>query len=118
MQRLPKEDYDKMIGSCDVGLIFLDHRFTIPNFPSRLLAYMKAKLPVIACTDRNTDIGIIIVDGGFGWWCESDKAEAFKNVVASCRDHKTDRYGMNAFSHLLKEYTSKTAYETIIKHYG
>ena len=57
IQRLPKEDYDRMIGSCDVGLIFLDHRFTIPNFPSRLLSYMTAKLPVLACTDKNTDIG-------------------------------------------------------------
>ena len=46
MSRLPKEDYDNMVGACDVGLIFLDHRFTIPNFPSRLLSYMVAKLPV------------------------------------------------------------------------
>ena len=37
MQSLPKEDYDSMVGACDVGLIFLDHRFTIPNFPSRIL---------------------------------------------------------------------------------
>ena len=39
MQRLPKEDYDTMVAACDVGMIFLDHRFTIPNFPSRLLGY-------------------------------------------------------------------------------
>lgn len=49
---LPKEDYDSMVGACDVGLIFLDHRFTIPNFPSRLLTYMQAKLPVLAVTDQ------------------------------------------------------------------
>ena len=36
--RLPKEDYDILVQSCDVGLIFLDHRFLIPNFPSRLLS--------------------------------------------------------------------------------
>ena len=48
MQRLPKEDYDNLVGACDVGLIFLDYRFTIPNFPSRLLSYMQAKLPVLA----------------------------------------------------------------------
>ena len=61
MKRLPKEDYDKMVGACDVGMIFLDHRFTIPNFPSRLLSYMQAKIPVLACTDVNTDIGKIAV---------------------------------------------------------
>ena len=48
MQRLPKEDYDRLVAACDVGMIFLDHRFTIPNFPSRLLGYMQAGLPVLA----------------------------------------------------------------------
>ena len=28
-------------------MIFLDSRFTIPNFPSRLLSYLQAGLPVI-----------------------------------------------------------------------
>ena len=30
---LPKDQYDHLVQSCDVGLIFLDKRFTIPNFP-------------------------------------------------------------------------------------
>lgn len=33
MQSLPKSDYDLLVKHCDVGLIFLDHRFTIPNYP-------------------------------------------------------------------------------------
>ena len=78
MRRLPKEDYDKLVAASDVGMIFLDHRFTIPNFPSRLLNYMQAKVPVLACTDPNTDIGKVIEEGGFGWWCESNDAVAFQ----------------------------------------
>lgn len=81
MQRLPKDDYDSMVGACDVGLIFLDHRFTIPNFPSRLLEYMQAKLPVLACTDPNTDVGKVITEGGFGWWCESNDPDKFVSTV-------------------------------------
>lgn len=81
MQRLPKEDYDTLVGACDVGMIFLDYRFTIPNFPSRLLSYMQAKLPVLAVTDVNTDIGKIIVDGGFGWWCPSNSVEKFSSTI-------------------------------------
>ena len=83
MKRLPKEDYDRMVAACDVGMIFLDHRFTIPNFPSRLLAYMQAGLPVLACTDPNTDVGKVIVDGGFGWWCESNDVAGFADCVES-----------------------------------
>lgn len=78
---MPKDDYDKMVGACDVGLVFLDHCFTIPNFPSRLLSYMAARLPVLACTDPNTDIGKVIEEGEFGWWCESDDSDAFMKLA-------------------------------------
>lgn len=80
-KRLPRDDFDQVIAACDVGLIFLDHRFTIPNFPSRLLSYMQAGLPVLACTDKNTDIGKVIVDGGFGWWCESNDSTGFSAML-------------------------------------
>ncbi len=117
MSRLPKEDYDTMVGACDVGLIFLDHRFTIPNFPSRLLSYMQAKIPVLAVTDSNTDIGKMIVDGGFGWWCESDNSNNFR----SCVEHiKTDEmYDMKerGFSYLKKNYSTNKAYDIIISHF-
>lgn len=84
MQRLPQEEFDYLVASCDVGMIFLDHRFTIPNFPSRLLSYMQAGLPVLACTDTNTDVGKTIVDNGFGWWCESNDIRKFDKIVKEC----------------------------------
>lgn len=114
MKRLPKEDYDIMVAACDVGMIFLDHRFTIPNFPSRLLAYMQAKLPVLACTDSNTDIGNVIVDGNFGWWCESNDVEAFKMSIKSACDSDLKIFGDNGYRYLEEHYTSKDAYETIV----
>lgn len=79
--KLPKDDYDVLVSACDVGLIFLDYRFTIPNFPSRLLSYMQSQIPVLACTDVNTDIGKFIVDRGFGWWCESKNTADFIVLV-------------------------------------
>lgn len=57
---LPKQDYDLLLNACDVGLIFLHKDFTIPNFPSRLLSYLEMKMPIIAATDCNTDIGDVI----------------------------------------------------------
>jgi glycosyltransferase involved in cell wall biosynthesis len=81
LDALPKDEYDAMIAACDVGLIFLDYRFTIPNYPSRLLAYMQAGLPVLACTDPNTDVGKTVTDGGFGWWCPSNDPEQFVHCV-------------------------------------
>ena len=42
---------------------------------------MMAGVPVLACTDVNTDIGKTIVEGGFGWWCESRDAKDFSSFV-------------------------------------
>jgi len=78
---LPKDEYDELLSACDIGLIFLDHRFTIPNFPSRLLSYMEQGLPVLACTDSSTDVGETITAGGFGWWCGSGDPAGFTGLA-------------------------------------
>lgn len=117
MKRLPKEDYDAMVGSCDVGMIFLDYRFTIPNFPSRLLSYIQAKLPVLAATDPNTAIGKTIVEAGFGWWCESNSTEEFsKRIEEACAaDRKT--MGKKAWDYLNKNYSAEISCTTILRHF-
>ena len=114
MKRLPKEDYDNMVGACDVGMIFLDHRFTIPNFPSRLLSYMQAKIPVLAVTDPNTDIGKEIVDGRFGWWCESDNVNQFRHIITSIDDGIKEK-GLNGWKILQDYYNVESTYYIIMK---
>ena len=117
MKRLPKEDYDIMVAACDVGMIFLDHRFTIPNFPSRLLAYMQAKIPVLACTDPNTDIGKVITEGSFGWWCESNSIQGFTKIVDNICSSDLKALGDNAYRVLNEKYSVSESYNTIIKHF-
>ena len=115
-QWIPKEEYDKVIAACDVGMIFLDHRFTIPNFPSRLLGYMSAKLPVLAVTDRVTDIGKVIVDGGFGWWCESDTPYSFDRLVNNITILPGNKNkGLKGYSLLNSEFSVSQIYSEIMK---
>ena len=113
MSKLPKDDYDTMIAACDVGLIFLDHRFTIPNFPSRLLSYMQAKLPVLAATDPNTDIGKVITEGGFGWWCESNDVNAFLKLVENAISVDLEQMRIKEIKYLMENYTVNMTYENI-----
>ena len=115
MERLPKDDYEKLATSCDVGLIFLDHRFTIPNFPSRLLAYMQSKMPVLACTDPNTDMGKIIEENNFGWWCESNDVKRFAELVNEAANADLAPMGENAWKYLNENYTSEKSYKIIEK---
>lgn len=113
MKRLPKEDYDTMVAACDIGMIFLDHRFTIPNFPSRLLSYMQAKIPVLACTDTNTDIGKVIEDGGFGWWCESREISDFDKQIDEILKADINIVCENEYEYLIQNYSVKRDYEII-----
>ena len=114
LEQLPRDQYDRMIGCCDVGLIFLDHRFTIPNFPSRLLSYMQAGLPVLACTDPCTDIGQVVVDGGFGWWCESNDVSKVASRVSSIDDNSYQQKKDKIVGYLYTHYSSAVAYNAII----
>ncbi len=114
MSNLPKDDYDRMIAACDIGMIFLDHRFTIPNFPSRLLSYMQAGLPVLACTDSNTDIGKMIVNGGVGWWITSDNCKNFcKKIDMICNEDLRCRSD-NSYKFLEEHYSVSEAYNIIM----
>ncbi|MEC2054494.1 glycosyltransferase family 4 protein [Peribacillus psychrosaccharolyticus] len=117
--QLPKVDYEVLANSCDVGLIFLDKRFTIPNFPSRLLSYMQASMPVLAATDINTDIGNVVEKGEFGFWCESKNVEQFNiNVQKLCDTKLRKRMGINSRNYLETNYTAKHSYEIIISHFN
>lgn len=115
---LPKEDYEILANSCDVGLLFLDKRFTIPNFPSRILSYMQASMPVLAATDVNTDIGKVIEEGQFGFWCESSDVEQFSNKLKElCNSDLRKQMGVNARKYLENNYSVKQSYEIIMNHF-
>ena len=114
-RRLDKDDFDRMTAACDVGLIFLDHRFTIPNFPSRLLTYMQAKIPVAAFTDANTDVGEVIRDGGFGWWESSDDPSAASKLIDSVSERNDlPEMGRKGYEYLRKNYAVSVAYNAIL----
>ncbi len=115
MKRIPRDDFDGMVASCDVGMIFLDHRFTIPNYPSRLLSYMQAGIPVLACTDPNTDVGKDIASNGFGLWCESNDSEKFCDVVNDMIKSDLKAMGERAKKYLDENFTVAESYKIIME---
>jgi glycosyltransferase involved in cell wall biosynthesis len=114
---LPKKEYDKLLQSCDIGLIFLDKRFTIPNFPSRLLAYLENKMPVLAATDTSTDIGNIIEEAKCGYWCVSNDLESFNKILNHFVNNNNliKDMGNNSYRLLKEKYTIDVSYSTIVK---
>ena len=116
-QRLPKEDYDQLVRACDVGLIFLDYRFTIPNYPSRLLPYLMEKKPIIAVTDPNCDTGSIAEQNGYGFWCPSNDLDAFTQCVDKILKSDLTQMGEKGYQFFLDNYTITHTYNAIMKHF-
>jgi len=113
---LPRDAYHELLACMDIGLVFLDNRFTIPNFPSRLLDYMDFSMPIIACTDIACDVKQEICDQGAGFWCRSDDAEGFKNILDKIVNNKGILTGMGKKSRelLIEKYSVKNVIENML----
>ena len=116
-QRLPKEEYERLVLACDIGLIFLDYRFTIPNYPSRLLSYLMEKKPIIAATDPNSDMGTIAEQNGYGYWCSSNDVNGFTQCVDKMIQSDFTQMGENGYHYYLNNYTVDHTYRAIMKHF-
>ncbi|TDE04771.1 glycosyltransferase family 4 protein [Flavobacterium sandaracinum] len=112
---LPKQDYDLLLNACDVGMIFLHAAFTIPNFPSRLLSYLEMKMPILAATDANTDIGTVIEENKCGYSVISGDHEMMQKAIENLISNDENYLEMkeNAWSLLQKEYKVERSYELI-----
>lgn len=74
---------------------------------------MQAKIPVLAVTDPNTDIGKTIVDGEFGWWLESNDSDAVHDLIRRISESNTNSFGINGYTYLEEHFSSKCAYQII-----
>lgn len=116
---LPKNTFDQLLQSCDVGMIFLDKRFTIPNYPSRLLSYLEYKMPVIVATDPNTDIGERAVVNGYGLWSMSGNIERTNQHITYLAQNPgvIREMGEAGYRFLLNNYTVENSYRIIMSHF-
>lgn len=115
---LPKNEYDKLLKVCDVGLIFLHKDFTIPNFPSRLLSYLENKQPVLVSVDKVTDIGkeVVLHDSGFSVLA-GDTEDMTRKLNYFCSLHEDDfnQLRNNARKYLEQNFLVSQSYEKIMK---
>lgn len=114
---LPKDEYQLISDQCDVGMMFLDYRFTIPNFPSRILNYLASGNPVLAATDPNSDIGTIARDNGFGFCCESNDVRGFEKAINDFITADREAMGKKGWEFFKENWSVDKGYEIIIKHF-
>lgn len=113
---LPRVEYMELLNECDLGLVNLSDKFTIPNIPSRTLSYWALKLPVLAAIDVNTDYGTILTrcEGGL-WSVMGDSDSYISNLLLLYnKPELRKRMGENGYNYLVNELTTEKAYNTIL----
>lgn len=113
---LPQEQYLRFLAACDVGLISLNEKTAIPNFPSKALSYLNMKVPILAALDYVTDFGEYLTEHEAGLWAHSDKPEELKKKLLEYYYDSELRYRVreNGYKLYKSELTTEKAYETII----
>ncbi len=122
LKELPRREYEEILRNADIGIISLSPDFTIPNYPSRILSYMQLSKPVLAVTDRATDIRELVEEGAFGYWCPSGDAKAFRETVERILSerHLLRQYGSNGRKYLKENFSAErsvTILENAVKRY-
>lgn len=115
---LPKEDYDTLVDACDVGLLFLYPKYTVPNIPSRLVSYLISGLPVVACVDPANDIGEILTEHNCGISMLNGDTVKFVEAVNYMKERANrEVLGKNSRKLFESNYTAHRGYEIISAHF-
>lgn len=114
--RVTTDDFARLLRQADAGLVNLDRRFTIPNYPSKVLDYMEARLPVLASLDGSTDFGAMLDASGAGVWSLTGDLAAYRRNLDRLADDPAlrRRMGENGRSYLERHFTVEGAVDTIL----
>jgi glycosyltransferase involved in cell wall biosynthesis len=119
LEALPRDDYECLMTECDIGLIFLNKKFTIPNFPSRVLSYFEYGLPVIAATDENTDFGSMVENAAAGYHIKAGDKETFnlklKELASDVK--KRHKMGQSGRRYLEENFQVGVSVDILEKHF-
>jgi glycosyltransferase involved in cell wall biosynthesis len=79
---------------------------------------MESSLPILAATDKNTDIKDVLVESGSGFWCESGDLDSFINYAKQLSEDEELRaqMGSNSRIYLEKHYDITKTIDILLKH--
>ncbi len=116
---IPRNEYRNLLKQCDIGLINLNRTFTIPNIPSKVVDYFNASIPILASTDKNTDLKQFLQDAKAGLWSETGDLKAYKGNFGKLLNDKKlrEELGKNGRKFLEEHLNVEKAYKIIMKHF-
>jgi glycosyltransferase involved in cell wall biosynthesis len=116
---MSKTKYEFLLKKCHVGLVFLNPKFTIPNYPSRILNYMENKMPILFAIDKNTDVGTDAELYNYGLCCQNGDLLKFRKYIDFLCEKNNVRIKMgdNGYKRLQADFSVDFSYNVIISHF-
>lgn len=117
---MQRDEYNSLLKQCNIGLINLSRKFTIPNIPSKTVAYFKARIPILASTDKNTDYkDLLLKEARAGLWSETGDLKTYKKNFEKLFNNKKlrEELGNNGRKYFEKNLSLEKTYQTIINHF-
>lgn len=116
---VPRDEYEELVASCDIGFISLSRKLTVPSFPSKSLDYFKVGIPIIASLDPITDFGSILeneIGAGYSVVAGNyDDLEVKTNILINDGNARTIM-GRKGRKYYEKYLNVENAREQILKH--
>lgn len=119
LENLPRDTYEQVIKECDVGLIVLHPDFTIPNYPSRILSYLEYAKPVLAATDKATDIKELIEEIDCGEWTWSGDLGSFVDKIRKmANSNNLSERGMKGRKYIVNNLSVSQSVDLLETHFN
>ena len=109
----PRSEQNIFLNACDVAIVTLVKKMRGVSMPSRTYNILAAGKPILALTERDSEIAKVVEEDQVGWIVEADEPEKLLKTIFQIYDDKSkfEEMGRNARNSALNKYSLKTAIE-------
>lgn len=107
----PRSEQIDFLNACDVGIVSLVSKMCGVSMPSRTYNILAAGKPILAITDRASELAIVIDEDRVGWHVPPGDAHALKDLILRISSGQEDlaAIGKRARRSALDKYSLETA---------
>ncbi len=113
----PRSEQEVFLNACDVGLIALIDGMWGTAMPSRTYNIMAAGKPILALTEKNSELAQVIDEERIGWYVEPGRPDELTDAIVKIYESRAELAGMGerARAAAVSKYSMATAVESYQK---
>lgn len=107
----PRSEQIVFLNACDIALVSLVKKMWGVSMPSRTYNILAAGKPILALTEADSELALVIDDDRTGWYVQPGEAERMVSLIRRIYDERNELVEMGARARLsaLANYSLETA---------